>query len=72
MQYHEATILPLFTILFISEMYNERAKDAIFTQQQGENTVVENADKVGEDSVRCPMWRWSIFKAGRYWKPFPY
>ena len=45
---------------------------AIFTQQQGENTVVENGDKLGEASVLCPIWQWPIFQAGPYWKPFPY
>ena len=44
----------------------------MFTQQQGENTVMENEDKLGEDSVLYPIRQWSIFKAGPYWKPFPY
>ena len=43
-----------------------------FTEQQGENTVMENVDKLGEDSVLCPIRQWSIFKAGPYWKHFPY
>ena len=33
---------------------------------------MENGDKLGEDSVLCPIRQWSIFKAGPYWKPFPY
>ena len=32
---------------------------------------MENGDKLGEDSVLCPIRQWSIFKAGPYWKPFP-
>ena len=33
---------------------------------------MENGDKLGEDSVLCPIRQWSIFKAGPYWTPFPY
>ena len=44
----------------------------MFPQQQGENTVMENGEKLGEDSVLCPIRQWSIIKAGPYWKPFPY
>ena len=33
---------------------------------------MENGDKLGEDSVLCPIRQWSIIKAGPYWKPFPY
>ena len=29
-----------------------------------------NGDKLGEDSVLCPLRQWSIIKAGPYWKPF--
>ena len=29
--------------------------DVMFAKQQGENTVVENGDELGEDSVFCPI-----------------
>ena len=43
----------------------------MFSQQQGENTVMENVDKLWEDSVLCPIRQRSIFKADPYRKPFP-
>ena len=33
---------------------------------------MENGDNLGEDSVLFPIRQWSIFKAGPYWKHFPY
>ena len=33
---------------------------------------MENGDKLREVSILCPLWQWSIFQAGPYWKPFPY
>ena len=34
----------------------------MFTQQQGENSVMENVAKLGEDSVLYPIRQWSTFK----------
>ena len=30
---------------------------------------MENGDKLGEVSIMFPLWQWSIFQAGLYWKP---
>ena len=84
-QYHEATMLPLFPIFSKAKVITNELtiqmclpRNFLFSQggcnfysRTGENTVMENGDKLGEDSVLCPIRQWSIFKAGPYWKPFP-
>ena len=67
-------MLPLFPIFFKANELTIKMcfrvtfyfleVDAIFTQQQMENTVMENGDKLGEDSVLCLIRQWSLFKAG--------
>ena len=71
-------MLPLFPIVFKAKVITNELTikicfrvtfyflevGAIFTQQQMENTVMENGDKLGEDSVLCIIRQWSICKAG--------
>ena len=79
--YHEATMLTLFMAEVMTNGLNIKIAyhvtfsflevGAISMQQQGKNTVMENGDKLMKVSILCPLWQWSIFQDGPYWKPFP-